>query len=1244
MNFLRQTLRHPWVRVVSLSVAALGVLTGVPGRVPDALASASLLVSQTPLTVEVPSHPQVLIAVGNSQSMDGNLSGAIMTGSGLLSSAMTSLYSSSSPQTFQVQSGFVPPLQAANSSGYASYTVPVSTSAVPYTYCSSCTTLADNSDSRLNMAKQGIAAILNAYMTNTDFALETYSTGSLSSSAVNTTWVYYMSPMGSNFTFTNTQVTGNRYVINPCYNYTNATSSVKTDCTAIANLYGSSTLAGSQYMQIGASSDDPSINDVLYASGLVPVFVEYNGPNKSTPYPPNFTLSQYETGGVVLTYGSSQPSGYAFGTSPTNAGYVPYSPQVMNVQRGFGYYNYNQPYPSATSGTIVVPMTTAGSTPTTTSINTAIAAFTKYLQPETNKYNTAEIKAVATQSPLAGLLKQAKSYLSDVTSSSSTCPAKKYVVLVTDGLPTYDLDGHSWPPLGSAAATGYSVTATFNADGSLNTTNDQALTDTIGALVALKNAGINTYIIGLGAGVEPSINPTAAATLTAMAIAGGTQNYYAASSAAALVSDLNTILISIQSGSMATSSAAVNSTELSTGNYTYQSMFTTSDSPYQDWTGDLVARSLVLSTSGTVNETKLWSAQCQLDILIGASSNPGSSGTAATSCPTAGAETGNGTSRYIATWNPVSGAGVPFEWGNISTSQQGELQPSDTLGSNRIAYLHGNTSNEVRNGGTFRNRSHILGDIVFSQPLYVGAPNGPYSSTSSYLTFEQNESAGGTSVRPAMVYVGANDGMLHAFSASNGNEMFAYVPNGVFANLYNLTSTTYNQSHLFFVDGSPNSGDVQFSDGSWHTVLAGGENAGGNSIYALDITNPQAAVSESALASKVLWEFSDGDMGLSYSQPQIAPIATAVSTSMSCSQTSPPANCIAQNYAVFFGNGYNSPNNNAVLYVLNPQTGAQIAKINLCTAFPAACNTSLPEGLSTVVAANSNGLIDQPVTTVYAGDLQGNLWAVDVYNSNPTNWTVRWLFEARDASGTPQPITTQPQVTLNPNYPTDSGLMVLFGTGQLLQNSDLSTTSTQTAYAVWDAPNATLPMTRSNLEAQSLTQVPGSTSGYSQPIYVVTNNSVNWASQYGWYADLPVGGQRFVVNPAVYNQTFQATLNTPPSNICNGGFTSMFLDLSYLNGGATSTGQIGTFNSQTSAFTPYSYNGLNAVAVGLTSGFGSGGVIMTGSGSAQSTAGTNASGLTAGYYYVLITLPNGTHYYIQVPSNQVPRSAWWQIQ
>ncbi|MFI4962503.1 MAG: pilus assembly protein [Legionellales bacterium] len=1143
----------------------------------QAQALPTLIIPQIPLILASPIHPQILLAIGNSESMDGTLSGAIMTGSGALTSDLSSLNNSSSPINYAVPGGFIPPVQAANASGLAPYTVTQNG------------TLVDNSPSRLNLAKAGIQAIIQTYMQSTDFGLEVYNT---SYAYAYNTWVYYMSPQSSDFSFTSTPVSGNKYVPNPCLNYPGASSTIASNCSSMASYYGATLLSQSTYMQIGASSDDPSINDVLYAGGGFPgVFLTYNGPYPSTPFPPNYSLANYNYGNILEYYYASLPNIGSFGTSPTNAGYVPYSPQVIYSQRGFGYYG-NQ---SSNNGTILVPMSSAGTYPTATTINQAINLFTPYLQPETNNYTTSEIKAIAVQSPMAGLLTQAQTYLSSLsTTSGNGCPQKKYLIFISDGLPTEDLNGLLWPPLGSSSAAGYGVTATFNADGSLNSTNCQALTDAINTLKTLNTNGIQTYIIGLGAGVDPSVNPQAAASLTAMAVAGGTTNYYPATSAQALVNDLNNIMISIQNGTYETSAAAVSSTRLSNGSVEYQANFVSNDTPYQDWTGNLFAMALSPIT-GLPTGVVLWSAQTLLDSLVSG--------------------TGWLSDRFIATWNPVplppaaSGTGISFEWASLTAAQQALLQPFDLLGASRLQYLRGNTALEQRNGGSFRNRSHILGDIIDSQVAYVGAPNAPYFSA-SYQAFTQAHAN-----RQPFVYVGANDGMLHAFNASTGEEAFAFIPYAVFSNLINLTAPLYNISHLFFVDGSPQSADVQFADSSWHTVLVGGENAGGTSIYAMDITNPAALSNETNLARAILWEFTDADMGLSYSTPQIGQIGQ--------SHASPAT------FAVFFGNGYNSPNNSSVFYALDPNTGAILSKIDLCAAVSGACNPTQPQGLSSVALAQRDGLQGQPITVVYAGDLQGNLWAIDVTDPLPANWAPRLLFQATDSNGATQPITTPPVVTLNPGYPRQQGPFILFGTGQLLTTSDLLNSQTQTLYGIWDKPQSSIMLNRNNLQQQTLNLIPASVSNLSEPILIGSSTTINWYNKFGWYDDLAIPGQRIITNPDLIEGAFVATLNTPPLNTCGIGFSSMLIELNYLTGGSFQQPQLdlngdGVINAHDT------YNGSNPVGIGLSTGYAN----------APTVLGPNQSNNLV----LLITQSNGTQIAILNPNNSPRKVGWWQLQ
>lgn len=1116
----KQTSGHGVHRAAAISCGAALALLGLLAAPQRAWAVPPVLpISPYPLSVAQPAHPQVLLAVTNSESMDGNLSGAIMAGSGSLGASASLLQNSSSPVNFTIPAGFTPPLNP-GAAGVAPYTVVSGGNFV------------DNSPSRLNVAKAGIAAILNAYMTVADFGLIDFST---SSNTAYTTWVYQQSPVGSNFVFTSVLGVGNRYVANPCFNYTSlpAGNLILANCSAIA---ASGQVLGnvntSLYMQVSTSSDDPLINDVLYASGGIdPVCLVYGGnqaggigPDPATPYPPNYSLAQFNAnlGNIRETY-KAQVNSCARTTFPTNAGFIGYTPQEMYILRGWAFAANQNP----TTGTVEVPMRTAGAAPTSASVSTAIAAFTPFLAPETNSTATGEIKASAGQSAVPGILAGAQNYYTvQNPASSNGCPANRYVVLVTDGLPTVDLAGGNWPPPGTTAATNYFMTVAFNGDGTLNVagTNDQAMKDSIAKLAAMAAAGIKTYVIGLGAGVDPTVNPTANAALTAMALAGGTSAYFPASSPTDLTTDMNVILAQILAETAATSSVAVNSTGINSKSVVYQGQFDTSDT-YQDWTGNLLAFQINAANGSINTAAPLWSGQAKLD-----------------------AQGWDG-GRLIATFDPVVGHGIPFRWTAgtpvsgiaSSTALGGALSTfvPDTNGQDVLQYLRGKNALEVRNGGKFRNRAHKLGDIVDSVPLYVAGPSAPWiqPSYSSFVAAHAN--------RAPVIYVGSDDGMLHAFDGTtgnppghvSGNELFAYIPNGVFNSLIKLVSPFYNQNHAFLVDGSPQEQDVQFADSTWHSILVSGERSGGKSIFALDVTDPALLASEAAVAASGLWEFTDGNMGFTYSAPTIAYVAAG--------------------FAVFFGNGYDSPTGTPFLYALNPQTGAVRAKIDLCGQVPTACNAGSANGLSNVTLMNTSGSLTSPANVLYAGDLQGNVWRVDIASPNPGLWTVSVLFKATIA-GVPQPITTTPVVTLNPLFPTNTGVMVYFATGQFVGVGDLSTTQVQTVYGVYDSGAApAIALTRTNLVAQTLTaDTVTKTDGTTVSVRLLSQNVVNLPAVKGWFVDLNLASRERVFNdPILFNGTLQVVSYQPNTNPCSAGGRSFYMVFNYATGGATVTPQ-----------------------------------------------------------------------------------------
>ena len=911
--------QHTLHRILRAGLAAglAASLAAGPWSIPLALAAASA------------QRPQIVIALGNSESMDGDLSGAIMTGSGYLSSDLVSLYNSSSPVNYVVPSGFSPPM------------TPTQTASAPYTYASGGV-LYDNSPSRLNVAKAGILTVLGQYLPSMDFALESYSTSGLSSY---TTWVYYMSPSGG-FTFANSlpsngftsyaayqsfvssaQASGTtpspaptRWVNNPCYNYPNASSSVSSYCTSIAKLYGSDTLSDNQYMQIAASSDDPSVNDVLYAGGLAAVGVAYGGPSPSNPFS-YYSLSQYEAslGNIRSTYSNSYPSAVARTTTPTNAGYIPFSPQVMYAQRGFGY-GANQ---SATTGKTVVAMSsnldslTPGSSSFNTTLSSDTALFQTALAAETNSTSTKEIKASAGQATTAGLVQGAGSLLGSLTASC----AGQYVILVTDGLPTMDLSGNNWPPLGSAAGQGYGVNAAFygvaanpsygivddasntsGASGALDVakSNDQALIDTITAIQALAKKGIKTYVIGLGAGVDSTANPAAYYALNAMAIAGGTAHEYPASNVPAFSSALSTIAASIFGDVIASAPAVPGYVQ--NGSLAY---LLASNNVYGSEQGYLDAFST--DASGNVSTSPVWqlqmsAAQRKSDLLT---------------------DQGNGTGVSLLANQPATAFGSPTS-PTAQTIIDYTIDPSTSGGQ----YLAGRVSGSFL--GTVTSQS--------DKPVILSRPNNPYFiGSSTYRSFAQLNAA-----RSPLVLFTTNDGFLYAISAGSnstsggGALQWAWMPSVLLPQLQNYP--TFQSSNP--MSGGFTTVDSADASGNWATYVVGTAQNGALH-YDLQLTGCSSASTACTPSINKVWF--DQQSGYT-SPPQAAPQAPVIWWD---------ASNVA--YAYYF------------------TTSSSASYLNVKRLYDGA-TSSVKLGFT----PSSTSYVDVSGGKLYVGDTAGNVWSFDL--------------------------------------------------------------------------------------------------------------------------------------------------------------------------------------------------------------------------------------------------------------------------
>jgi type IV pilus assembly protein PilY1 len=609
--------------------------------------------------------------------------------------------------------------------------------------------------------------------------------------------------------------------------------------------------------------------------------------------------------------------------------------------------------------------------------------------------------------------------------------------------------------------------------------------------------------------------------------------FFSAESPDSLLSALQSIVTRINETSTASASQAISS-PLTDSDYSSANTYIPSFSS-EDWSGTLIKYERTTSSA-----TEAWNAQTLLDTQYPTGN------TAYSSRPL-----------YIAGGTGSSGL-QSFTWANLSTAQQTTLNKAldstvDSNGSKRVSWLRGDRSNEST---LLRSRSHILGDIVDSTPVLVTTPSSPAAKMnalvgdSSYTDFKAEWASRGT-----RVYVGANDGMLHAFDDA-GKETFAFIPSSVISNLYKLTDPDYTSSaHQYYVDGTPTVSDVYFSN-AWHTVLVGTLRGGGRALFALDITDPANI--------KLLWEKSYSDsayaeLGYTYAKPVIARLHSG-------------------DWAVIAANGVNSSNDKAVLYVINVQDGS------LIKALTATDNASGANGLSSPYVADIDG--DLIADYVYAGDLHGNLWRFDLIGiggsltDTAISSTFRVAFggsplytatatSTAGASNTTQPITSSPYVIA---HPSGTGHLVIFGTGKYMEAADAAadTTKAMSVYGIWDTQTAgeyttsTPTLTSSKLQAQTfganttITYTSTSGSNVTTTANTLSSNAVSWFNNdgsintYGWYLNLPLTGEMVVNKPLTVSSSVLITSLAPNDDPCQSGASTYLTLIDPYTGGASS--------------------------------------------------------------------------------------------
>jgi len=461
------------------------------------------------------------------------------------------------------------------------------------------------------------------------------------------------------------------------------------------------------------------------------------------------------------------------------------------------------------------------------------------------------------------------------------------------------------------------------------------------------------------------------------------------------------------------------------------------------------------------------------------------------------------TGRFIATMKD-DGTAIPFRYASLSAAQQAYF-PASTInlmavtGTQIVDFLRGDRSNEGPEA--MRIRNYALGDIVHSRPYYV--------KDATYPT----------------VFVGANDGMLHAINTADGSERWAYVPSMLLSKMQNLAKPYggVTNPHDYFVDGQINIGTVTIS-GTPTRILVGLLGAGGRGIYALKIQGSAGlnATSEADVASKVLWEINGTTNKVNYAAPTTAGAYLNLGHTYGIPAIGKVKSGSGTVDAILLGNGYNDNpggDHQAYLYVIEAATGQLIGKVQAGTSG----SVSSPNGLSSVapIDSDNNGVIDR----VYAGDLDGHLWRFDLAGT-PASWTATLLHTTSPA----QPITVQPGVGIHPN----GGYMINFVTGSIFTDARTDT-STYYAYGIWE--NAIgMNLISQTLEERSYSPDGGTTQ--MRVRRVVNPVTPNWATDKGWRVALPagergVGDGTFIENGRYYFNSTNPTKLIKIPDPCN---------------------------------------------------------------------------------------------------------------
>ncbi|MDB5757303.1 MAG: hypothetical protein JWM30_592 [Burkholderia sp.] len=447
---------------------------------------------------------------------------------------------------------------------------------------------------------------------------------------------------------------------------------------------------------------------------------------------------------------------------------------------------------------------------------------------------------------------------------------------------------------------------------------------------------------------------------------------------------------------------------------------------------------------------------------------------------------------------------VALEWAVLDPAQRLLLSPDGAAvpGPRRLAWLRGERTLEAdRPGGSMRPRRSLLGATVAGAPLFVPP------AAAAGIDARQAAFIDAASRRPAAVYLQANDGMLHGFDAASGAELFAYLPQALQAYWPRLLTSAHAASP--YTDGGIGAGDALVG-GAWKTVLAGALGSAAQGVYALDISDPSRFGQ-----GGVLFEFTDQDdpdIGNIFNAPAIARFRTGAASYGDFVVVASGYNNNRED-----GEGRANPAGAGVLFLLSLDRDASSAwELN---------RNYFKFALPAASAAQANGLAqpalvaspDGSVQSAFAGDLQGQVWRLDF--GSDALWSQQAatpIFSARDAGGKRQPITAPLRAVH-----AEQGLLLLFGTGRLLEAADAGDKSPQSFYAVSDQIAGPPPAVRAMLAPR---QRIATGAGYRLEGGAVAPQ--------GWLLDFPVAGERIIASPTLVDGSLYFATMQPGASAC----------------------------------------------------------------------------------------------------------------